>query len=112
MSMQLIGLLGTELSPYLEDIARLRIQIFSEYPYLYQGSMEYEMTYLKRYVDCPKFYVVLAKENNVVVGASTCIGLEYEVEDFRLPLEQAGYESSSTVYFGESVLLKPYRGQG
>jgi hypothetical protein len=31
-------LAGAEVAPYLDDLARMRIEVFREYPYLYDGS--------------------------------------------------------------------------
>ena len=33
---------GTEAQPYLPDLARLRIEVFREFPYLYDGNLDYE----------------------------------------------------------------------
>jgi len=40
---------GSAILSHLEDIARLRIQVFREWPYLYDGSMEYEREYSRTY---------------------------------------------------------------
>lgn len=39
-------LTGIQVTQYIEAEARLRIAIFKEYPYLYDGNLEYEMRYL------------------------------------------------------------------
>ena len=38
---------GLELTPHLEALAHLRIPVFRDYPYLYDGDMEYEQPQLK-----------------------------------------------------------------
>src|SRR3989344_4682367 len=40
---------GREIIPYIHKIAALRIAIFREYPYLYEGDMSYEERYLLMY---------------------------------------------------------------
>ena len=37
---------GIAVEPWLDELADLRIRIFRDYPYLYDGSVEYERDYL------------------------------------------------------------------
>ncbi len=39
-----------ELAACIDDLADLRISVFREYPYLYDGNLEYEKKYLKQYL--------------------------------------------------------------
>lgn len=98
--------------PYLEDLAHLRITVFREFPYLYDGNATYEAQYLRRYSDCPSFLAVLVFDGSRVVGASTCLPLEAEDAVFKNPVKAAGFHPSEVFYFGESVLLPAYRGKG
>ncbi len=43
---QLRQLHGQELGPWLDVLGKLRIRVFREFPYLYDGSLEYERDYL------------------------------------------------------------------
>jgi GNAT superfamily N-acetyltransferase len=103
---------GRDVEPYLEALAGLRIKVFREFPYLYEGSREYEAEYLRNYAKCPRSTVVLARAGERVVGASTAMPLAEHGEDSIVPaLENAGYPPRYVYYFGESVLLPEYRGQ-
>ncbi|WP_339374086.1 hypothetical protein [Methylogaea oryzae] len=51
---------GRAIEPYLSDLARLRIEVFRDFPYLYDGTQEYEEKYLRTYVNSPDSVVVLA----------------------------------------------------
>ena len=42
-------LTGAALDAALDDVARLRITVFREWPYLYDGDLEYERDYLNAY---------------------------------------------------------------
>ena len=106
------SLLGQQLLPYLDDIARLRIQVFNDWPYLYQGSLDYERDYLAAYAATPDAVCVIARSGDAVVGASTGLPLLDDGPAFRKPFEQAGIDPAGVFYFGESVLLPAYRGQG
>jgi hypothetical protein len=48
-NLKIICVQGAEIHPYILDLARLRIEVFKDYPYLYQGDMEYEMDYVRRF---------------------------------------------------------------
>jgi len=103
---------GQAARPFLTEIARLRIAVFREFPYLYDGSLEYEMDYLEEYVSSETSLIVLAKHESDIVGVSTGIPLAEADEDFRKPIAAAGIDVRDVFYFGESVLLPDFRGQG
>lgn len=103
---------GAQLSDYLEDVARLRIEVFREFPYLYDGSMEYERQYLRTYVNCAEAVVVVAFADDAVVGASTGIPMRAEEASFQKPFIDAGYDPTRIFYCAESVLRHDFRGQG
>ncbi|GMU52987.1 MAG: hypothetical protein AMXMBFR33_21330 [Candidatus Xenobia bacterium] len=104
--------MGSELAPYLPEVARLRIEVFRAWPYLYAGTLEYEADYLKTYLNSPESLTVLVRDGEQVVGASTALPLDHETEPFTRPFRQAGYRPEEFLYFGESVLLPAYRGRG
>lgn len=104
---------GAELEPWIDRLGALRISVFHEYPYLYEGSLEYERDYLQTYAKARDSFVVLVTdENQNVVGATTCIPLSEEGPEFQLPFLKAGISVSDVCYFGESILLPPLRGMG
>jgi GNAT superfamily N-acetyltransferase len=103
---------GLELKPFLPEVAQLRINIFKEYPYLYEGNLDYEMGYLKTYSDCAESFMVLVLAENKVVGASTAIPMEYETIDFQQPFLDHNIPLKTIFYLGESLLLPAFRGRG
>jgi GNAT superfamily N-acetyltransferase len=103
---------GAAIEPYLADLAALRIQVFREFPYLYEGTLEYESRYLRSYASSERSLVVIAREGATVVGASTAMpALEHE-EEISKTFQAAGIDTSRVYYFGESVLRPAYRGRG
>ena len=106
------SLSGQQLLPHLDDIARLRIGVFKDWPYLYQGSLDYERDYLAAYAATPDAVCVIARAGGAVVGASTGLPLVDDGAAFHKPFVQAGIDPAQVFYFGESVLLPEYRGQG
>ncbi|MCC5926724.1 MAG: GNAT family N-acetyltransferase [Bacteroidetes bacterium] len=103
---------GNRIQPYIGDLARLRITVFREFPYLYDGDERYESKYLRRYLTSDETVVAIAFDGDKVVGASTGMPMRDEDIAIRKPFEKAGYDISDIFYFGESVLLSGYRGQG
>ncbi|MDX1805288.1 MAG: GNAT family N-acetyltransferase [Alcanivorax sp.] len=103
---------GIAVEPWLEELAALRIEVFRDFPYLYDGSLAYERDYLDRYAQSDRSVFVLALEFNRLVGAATALPLEDADQDFQAPFQQAGLPVEQVFYFGESVLQQPYRGQG
>jgi hypothetical protein len=63
---------GTELSPWLDWLGELRIRVFREYPYLYDGILEYEREYLRVDQDCADSRIVLVTNDRCeLIGATT-----------------------------------------
>jgi GNAT superfamily N-acetyltransferase len=103
---------GAAIAPYLDAVAALRIAVFREYPYLYEGSIDYERRYLASYASSPASLVVVALDGSRAVGASTALPLVDHSDAVVPPLARAGFAPGSVYYFGESVLEPAYRGRG
>lgn len=110
--MEYLKLTGSEARPYAEDLARLRLNVFYDYPYLYEGTLDYEMKYLETYFKARNSLVFMVLDHGVPVGATTGIWAVEEEESFRRPFYQFGINPEKVFYFGESVLSPEYRGQG
>ncbi len=103
---------GDQIHPYLDELARLRIEVFKEYPYLYDGSIDYETEYLTSYAACPESLVVGAFRDDSLVGASTGLPMTDAAEEFKAPFSAQGQDVDRIFYFGESVMKKACRGTG
>ena len=103
---------GADIAPYLEDLARLRIRVFREWPYLYDGDMDYEQRYLETYSRSRESLFVLVFDGTQVVGASTGVPLTDEGQEVQQPFLAQDLDPRRIFYFGESVLLPEYRGRG
>jgi len=111
-SLTLEALTGAALDACLDDVARLRITVFRDFPYLYDGDEAYERGYLRTYTETPGGVLIVARDGRRVVGASTGLPLAGEPEEVRAAVARAGLTVDSTFYLGESVLLPAYRGRG
>ncbi|SDK55869.1 GNAT family N-acetyltransferase [Pseudomonas indica] len=103
---------GSAIEPFITDLARLRIEVFREFPYLYDGTAEYEANYLSTYARSARSLFVLALDGGQVVGASTGLPMADETDEFKRPFLERGWDPQRIFYFGESVLLPAYRGSG
>lgn len=112
MSLELLRLQGREVHSYLSELADLRLKVFWDFPYLYEGSREYEKKYLETYLKAQHSFILLVKDQDRIVGATTSILAHEEEESFRKPFQEFGLNPREVFYFGESVLLSEYRGKG
>jgi GNAT superfamily N-acetyltransferase len=113
MKNKILQLQGSEILPWIDKIGELRIRVFHDFPYLYEGDLDYERKYLQIYTKSSTSLIALVvDESENVQGATTCLALLDEGPEFQLPFRQAGYDLSKIFYFGESILLPSLRGQG
>ena len=103
---------GDQIHPFIDNLAELRITVFKEYPYLYEGNFDYERGYLKTYTACDEAILVLVQEDSHIVGASTAIPLEFETQECQKSFKDNHFQLRDVFYFGESVLLPSYRNKG
>lgn len=96
----------------IDALAHLRIAVFREWPYLYDGDLDYERGYLAEFAAAPDAVLVIARDDDAIVGAATASPLAAQKSEFLAPFVRSGWEIDRTFYFGESVLLPGYRGQG
>lgn len=112
MSVAVRALTGADLHAALDDLAALRIAVFAAFPYLYDGSAAYERDYLAEFTAAPAAVLVAAFDGARIVGAATASPLIAQDAYIREPFLRAGIDPAGVFYFGESVLLPDYRGQG
>ncbi len=102
---------GESIRPHLRELGQLRIAVFREFPYLYDGDLDYEEHYLETYAKSPRSLVVLLRNEGLLVGATTGLPMSDESPEFQAPFLLAGYDPEEVFYFGESIILPECRGQ-
>ncbi|MCC5991926.1 MAG: GNAT family N-acetyltransferase [Rhodobacteraceae bacterium] len=112
MSLRFEALVGADAAPVLDDLAALRIAVFRDWPYLYDGDLDYERRYLAAYRDNPQAIVAAAFDGARLVGAATGTPMTDHADDFAAAFDGSGYDLSQIFYCAESVLLPEYRGTG
>jgi GNAT superfamily N-acetyltransferase len=112
MAVTVALLTGPALASALDDLARLRIAVFRDFPYLYEGTRDYEEKYLQLFARGKDGIIVAARDGDRIVGCATGSALATHHGPLQEPFKKAGADIDSIFYCGESVLLPDYRGQG
>ncbi len=103
----------TEKSRHIDALAELRIAVFREWPYLYDGDPAYERDYLREFNAEAGSVLVLASDNGgAIVGAATASPMASQKAEFQAPFQERDIAVETLFYFGESVLLPEVRGHG
>jgi len=103
---------GPAIAAQIATLSAMRIAVFREWPYLYDGSMDSEQGFMQGFAETRGAGLAVAFDGDVAVGASTCLPLCEEDDHVTAPFRAAGLDIGAYCYFGESVLLARYRGQG
>lgn len=98
--------------PFLADLAQLRLAVFRDFPYLYDGSLAAEQASVTGFGTTPDAGLAVASDGAAVVGCATCQPLATMPDAIQAPFRALGWDVARICYFGESVLLAPYRGRG
>jgi GNAT superfamily N-acetyltransferase len=112
MAIRIETLKGPTLASALPALAQLRISVFRDWPYLYDGSPEYERAYVEKFARANDAVVVAAFDGDDVVGCATASPLTNHADAFAKPFRQTAFDPARLFYFGESVLLISHRGRG
>lgn len=112
MGIEIVSLTGEALQEALPALAALRISVFRSWPYLYDGTLVYERTYLAKFAAAEGTVIIAALDGQRIVGASTASPMVGHADEFAAPFLERGIDIGQIFYFGESVLLPGYRGRG
>lgn len=105
------SLTGPAIEAVLDDLARLRIAVFRDWPYLYDGDLAYEREYLSAYLR-PGAVVVAAFDADRLIGAATGAPMAQHADEFAAAFAGRPESLDDIFYCAESVLLPAYRGRG
>lgn len=97
----------------INEVARLRIAVFREYPYLYDGSMAYEAQYLHKFSrTSDSLVVVLKNQDGQIVGALTGLPLIHEEANVTAPFVDQQLDLNGVFYISEILIYQAYRNKG
>ena len=86
MALDVRSVTGDEIRAVLPDLARLRIAVFRDWPYLYDGTLEYEEHYLEKLAQAKGAVCVIARDGDLIVGASTAAPMVEHADELALLL--------------------------
>lgn len=112
MTVRVEPLEGAALAEAVPALAELRIAVFRDWPYLYDGTLDYERRYIEKFAAADGAMIVVARDGERIVGAATASPMLGHADEFAEPFRRAGHDPARIFYFGESVLLAHYRGRG
>lgn len=101
---------GKEIAPYVQDISELRLDFFRNYPYLYDGEIVSDKEYVQMYPNSEHAILVVAKDNEKVIGVVTGLPMDEAPEDIKNFIDDKKMPSKNVFYLGEIVLNKEYAG--
>jgi len=100
---------GSEIIPYIPQVAELRIAIFREFPYLYEGTLSYEEKYLQMYSLSKHSTLIIAQDREKVIGAVTGVPVAEAMDEVKELFHKQKMSTEGVYYLGEIMLLKEYR---
>jgi hypothetical protein len=103
---------GLGLRPYIHSVAKLRLEVFKEYPYFKDPDLTQEMHYLRKIASCREAIGVLIFDGTTLVGVSIGYPLDAAEPALLGPWKGHTQEINGYFYFENSSLLKRYRGRG
>ena len=107
--------IGQDSTDYIDTISKLRVDVFKEYPYLYEGELCYEKNYMLGYTTDKQAMIAIARVDGKLAGVSTGIPLISNSEivvDAKKVFLQEKIEIGDYYYYGEVIVLPEYRGRG
>lgn len=108
--MEILVLKNKEAEPYLDEILKMRLKNFIEFPYLYEGDEKYEQKYLEVLMESKTSLLIIVKENDKVIATGTGLCLNDEVDFVKNPY--INEDINKIFYISEVVVNKEYRKSG
>lgn len=103
---------GEQISSFVPEIAKLRIEAFVEYPFLYEGDIEYEKKYLEKFFTMQDAIVIIAFDKEEIIGIATGYPFRYESDEMKKTFSENNRNPEEYYCYGESIVRKSYRMQG
>jgi hypothetical protein len=107
---------GYEGTPFIADIGQLIIDVYKEWPYLYEGTTEEQTQYIqKRYIEKPNSMIITAFEHKKLVGLGMGVPLseapDHYLAPFRCDNRCLEFPLEDVFYVGELIVKPEYRQQ-
>ncbi len=106
---------GPAIADHISVVADLRIRLFRDYPYFYDGSPEYERHYLRELANNDEALLLMALSGDDVAGVATSLPLESGADILKgVPgrFRAAGLDPAAFYYYSEILVVPRFRGRG
>ena len=106
-------LLGQEILSHIREISDITMNVFKEYPYLYEGTEQEQWEYVdKRYCKQPNSVVCMASREGRLVGVVMGVPMNQAPLKYQTPFLNQGIDLSKLFYIGEMTILQGHRQTG
>ncbi|WGL58777.1 hypothetical protein QEJ31_09590 [Pigmentibacter sp. JX0631] len=98
----------------LHYFAALRIVYFRDFPYLYVGNFEYELSYLQNYLEDPSsVFITIQKENQIlgIAAGGSFANLSSSFGNVAEKFRMQGFEPKKLFYIGEVIVRSTSAGE-
>lgn len=102
---------GKEILLYQEEIAKLNIEVFRDYPYFYEGELKEQMEFYKIYTNSRYSVAFLAEKESEVIGVILGIPISDFLPVYQEAVTSEGIDLEGIFYLGEIMVKKEYRNQ-
>lgn len=105
---------GTQILPYAQRLAEMRLKASYEFPYLYVGNMEDELKNVQEYALTPQGLLVVAVKEDRIAGIFSGMPLETPgsfLEHWSKKLHQQGLKTDNIYYAGEIIVEPEFQKQ-
>ena len=72
--------------------ASTSVEVFRDWPYLYDGTLDYEQTYLRKFAASDGAIIVAAYDGDTIVGVATAAPMIHHATEFAAPFADQGYD--------------------
>ena len=103
---------GNELEELIPEIAKARLELFKEFPYLYEGTYENELKYLTDFVKNPKSIILTAHEADKLIAFVTATAVESGfdlTEAIKDLMQKEDIDTSKYFYISEMMVYPEFR---
>lgn len=106
---------GSEILPHLTHVGQMRIKLFRAFPYLYDGNLDYEISYLQGLAENRQSQLLVAEVDHQPVGIATALPLISSAEilaQAHTIFRQADINPAACYYYSEILVEPEFRGLG
>jgi GNAT superfamily N-acetyltransferase len=106
---------GSAVLDHIPELAMLHIEVFRDFPYLYDRSVAFEQRFMEiLYANSPASVFALVYDGEDLIGGSSARALRNSLtsDGVQQLFDTHGIDPGSVLYLSDSVLLSQYRGRG